>query len=229
MIKNILVAIDGSEHSRAATEHALSARRATSRDASSALHVVDIVSIEGSFLHDISGSLGFEPYLDFSSKMREVAAGARARDARRVLRAGGRSERTLRDACWTIGVDRQRDLRARAHGRSRRHRPSRRQREVLDRAARRHRGERDAQVSEAPAVCPTDWKFGPIATPLLAYDGSQRAAPRHAGGGRVLRYRCRYRSPCCTSRATKRSGARVLERSEALPRVLLARVARSPA
>jgi len=24
------------------------------------------VSIEGSFLHDISGSLGFEPYLDFS-------------------------------------------------------------------------------------------------------------------------------------------------------------------
>ena len=37
-----------------------------------ALHVIDIVSIEGSFLHDISGSLGFEPYLDFSSKMREV-------------------------------------------------------------------------------------------------------------------------------------------------------------
>jgi nucleotide-binding universal stress UspA family protein len=37
-----------------------------------ALYVIDIVSIEGSFLHDISGSLGFEPYLDFSSKMREV-------------------------------------------------------------------------------------------------------------------------------------------------------------
>jgi nucleotide-binding universal stress UspA family protein len=37
-----------------------------------ALHVVDIVSIEGSFFHDISGSLGFEPYLDFSSKMRGV-------------------------------------------------------------------------------------------------------------------------------------------------------------
>ena len=34
--------------------------------------VVDIVSIEGSFFHDISGSLGFEPYLDFSSKMREA-------------------------------------------------------------------------------------------------------------------------------------------------------------
>jgi nucleotide-binding universal stress UspA family protein len=36
------------------------------------LHVIDIVSIEGSFFHDISGSLGFEPYLDFSSKMRAV-------------------------------------------------------------------------------------------------------------------------------------------------------------
>src|SRR5439155_1402342 len=36
------------------------------------LHVIDIVSIEGSFFHDVSGSLGFEPYLDFSSKMREA-------------------------------------------------------------------------------------------------------------------------------------------------------------
>src|SRR3989454_9456186 len=35
-------------------------------------HVIDVVSIEGSFLHDISGSLGFEPYLDFSAKMREA-------------------------------------------------------------------------------------------------------------------------------------------------------------
>jgi nucleotide-binding universal stress UspA family protein len=34
--------------------------------------VVDIVSIEGSFFHDISGSLGLEPYLDFSTRMREV-------------------------------------------------------------------------------------------------------------------------------------------------------------
>jgi nucleotide-binding universal stress UspA family protein len=35
-------------------------------------HVIDMVSIEGTFFHDISGSLGFEPYLDFSTKMREV-------------------------------------------------------------------------------------------------------------------------------------------------------------
>src|SRR6266852_6934539 len=71
MIKNVLVAIDGSEHSRSATEYAL--WMAERMNASiTALHVIDIVSIEGSFLHDISGSLGFEPYLDFSSKMREA-------------------------------------------------------------------------------------------------------------------------------------------------------------
>src|SRR6478672_9050147 len=71
MIKNVLVTIDGSEHSRAATEHALSIAERFHASVA-ALHVIDIVSIEGSFLHDISGSLGFEPYLDFSSKMREA-------------------------------------------------------------------------------------------------------------------------------------------------------------
>src|SRR6478736_9507954 len=71
MVKNVLVAIDGSEHSRAAAEHARSIAERFHASVA-ALHVIDIVSIEGSFLHDIAGSLGFEPYLDFSSKMREV-------------------------------------------------------------------------------------------------------------------------------------------------------------
>jgi nucleotide-binding universal stress UspA family protein len=71
MIKTILVGVDGSEHARTATAYALwLAERLGACVA--ALHVVDIVSIEGSFFHDISGSLGFEPYLDFSSKMRGV-------------------------------------------------------------------------------------------------------------------------------------------------------------
>src|SRR6059036_997241 len=71
MIKSILVALDGSEHADAAVQYALwlaERLRATVLG----LHVIDIVSIEGSFLHDISGSLGFEPYLDFSAKMREA-------------------------------------------------------------------------------------------------------------------------------------------------------------
>jgi nucleotide-binding universal stress UspA family protein len=71
MIKTILVGLDGSEHARTAAQYALWLGQRLSA-AVVGLHVVDIVSIEGSFFHDISGSLGFEPYLDFSSKMREV-------------------------------------------------------------------------------------------------------------------------------------------------------------
>ena len=71
MVKSILVALDGSQHAESALEHGLwLARRLRARLIG--LHVLDIVSIEGSFLHDVSGSLGFEPYLDFSSKMREA-------------------------------------------------------------------------------------------------------------------------------------------------------------
>lgn len=71
MIKSILVALDGSQHADAALQYALwiaGRERATLVG----LHVIDIVSIEGSFFHDVSGSLGFEPYLDFAAKMREV-------------------------------------------------------------------------------------------------------------------------------------------------------------
>jgi len=71
MIKTILVGIDGSEHARTAVHFALWLAERL-QGCVVGLHVVDIVSIEGSFFHDISGSLGFEPYLDFSSKMRGV-------------------------------------------------------------------------------------------------------------------------------------------------------------
>jgi nucleotide-binding universal stress UspA family protein len=71
MIKTILVGLDGSETAAAATSYALWLAKRFGAEVVG-LHVVDVVSIEGSFLHDISGSLGFEPYLDFSSKMREA-------------------------------------------------------------------------------------------------------------------------------------------------------------
>lgn len=71
MIKTVLVGLDGSEHARAAARYAIWLGQKLDALVIG-LHVVDIVSIEGSFFHDISGSLGFEPYLDFSSKMREV-------------------------------------------------------------------------------------------------------------------------------------------------------------
>jgi nucleotide-binding universal stress UspA family protein len=71
MIKNILIPLDGSEHSYAALEYALWMTekfdgRLTGQ------HIIDTISIEGSYFHDVSGSLGFEPYLDFSSKLREI-------------------------------------------------------------------------------------------------------------------------------------------------------------
>ncbi|HEX3409344.1 MAG TPA: universal stress protein, partial [Candidatus Binataceae bacterium] len=71
MIKRILVGLDTSEHSRTAQAYAFHLARRLGATLIG-VHVVDIVSIEGSFFHDISGSLGLEPYLDFSSRMREV-------------------------------------------------------------------------------------------------------------------------------------------------------------
>ena len=61
------------------------------------LHVVDIVSIEGSFFHDISGSLGFEPYLDFSSKMRGVLQ----ERGKALLEAFAEEARAAQRACAT--------------------------------------------------------------------------------------------------------------------------------
>jgi nucleotide-binding universal stress UspA family protein len=71
MIKNILVPLDGSEHSKAALDYSLWIGEKFNGTLFGQ-HVIDSVSIEGTFFHDISGSLGFEPYLDFSTKMREV-------------------------------------------------------------------------------------------------------------------------------------------------------------
>ncbi len=71
MIKKILVPQDGSEFGKSALDWGI--YLAGKFDAGLiGIHVIDIVSLEGPFLHDISGSLGFEPFLNFSTKMREV-------------------------------------------------------------------------------------------------------------------------------------------------------------
>src|SRR5712692_1290698 len=71
MIKNILNHLDGSEQNKEALEYSLWMAEKFNGTLFGQ-HVIDTVSIEGTFFHDISGSLGFEPYLDFSTKMREV-------------------------------------------------------------------------------------------------------------------------------------------------------------
>jgi len=71
VFKNILIPQDGSKHSRAALTYGI--WLAKKFDAKIiGLYVVDVVAMEGPFLHDLSGSLGFEPFLNFSTKMREI-------------------------------------------------------------------------------------------------------------------------------------------------------------
>jgi len=71
VIKNILLPLDGSEHSQAAFDYGLWMTEKFDGTLFGQ-HVIDTISIEGTFFHDISGSMGFEPYLDFSTKMREA-------------------------------------------------------------------------------------------------------------------------------------------------------------
>ena len=67
MIKNILIPLDGSEHSTAALDYGMWMAEKFGGTLFGQ-HIIDTISIEGTFFHDISGSLGFEPYLDFSTK-----------------------------------------------------------------------------------------------------------------------------------------------------------------
>jgi nucleotide-binding universal stress UspA family protein len=172
MIKNVLVAIDGSEHSRSATDHAVWIAERLGA-AVTALHVIDIVSIEGSFLHDISGSLGFEPYLDFSSKMREVLeerGKAMLADFCEHAKERGVRFETVMD----VGVIAN-EICERAR--------------TADLVVIGHRGinekfstgllggTAESVTRKCPKpllVCPVGWK--PIQKPLLAYDGSPRSA-----------------------------------------------------
>src|SRR5437773_764523 len=177
MIKTILVALDGSEHADAALQYALWLAERV-RATVLGLHVIDVVSIEGSFLHDISGSLGFEPYLDFSAKMREAL-----RERGRVLLE------TFNKRCAERGVPCDTTL---ATGIVANEICD--QARVADLVVIGHRGvneqfstgllgsttESVTRKSPKP-VFVSPMRFKEISRPLLAYDGSQRAsAAMHA-------------------------------------------------
>jgi nucleotide-binding universal stress UspA family protein len=71
MLKSYLVTVDGSEYSAAAVGYAVAlARRSAAR--LTLLSVVDIVSLEGPFLADLSGIVGVVPYLDLQQQVREA-------------------------------------------------------------------------------------------------------------------------------------------------------------
>ena len=172
MIKSILVALDGSQHADSALEHALwLAHRLRARVIG--LHVLDIVSIEGSFLHDVSGSLGFEPYLDFSSKMRE-ALQERGRVLLDAFTARCETEGIAYDTVLPMGIvaneicdhARTADLVVVGH------------RGVNEQFSTGLLGSTTESVTrKSPKpVLVTPLQFREITRPLLAYDGSQRAS-----------------------------------------------------
>jgi nucleotide-binding universal stress UspA family protein len=92
MYANILLAVDGSEYADWARETALQLLAPKGRI--NLLHVVDIVTLEGSFIRDLSGAIGVEPYLNLSPKLEQM------------LQEKGESILALhREACEKAGVD----------------------------------------------------------------------------------------------------------------------------
>jgi len=174
MIKSILVTLDGSEHSQTAAQYALWLAERLQATAIG-MHVVDVVSIEGSgaFLHDVSGSLGFEPYLDFSSKMRD-ALQERGRVVLEQFLALCNERGVRADTQLVSGIvaneiceqARTADLVVVGH------------RGVNERFSTGLLGGTTESVTrkctKPVLVCPIE--FRPVLRPLLAYDGSQRAA-----------------------------------------------------
>ncbi len=71
MIKSILVPTDGSKNSTTALDYGAYFSRMFGAELTG-LNVIDIRSLEGPFLNDISGSLGFSPYQNFLPKFQEM-------------------------------------------------------------------------------------------------------------------------------------------------------------
>ncbi|HWH78425.1 MAG TPA: universal stress protein, partial [Candidatus Binatus sp.] len=172
MIKNILVPLDGSDHSKAALDYA--AWLAKGFDGTLlGQHIIDTISIEGTFFHDISGSLGFEPYMDFSSKMRELL------EERGKVILADFSDLCVRD---NIRYQTVLDMGLIANEICERAK-------VADLVVIGHRGVNEefstgllgTTAESITRKCPrpifvSTKQFAPIANPLLAYDGSQRAS-----------------------------------------------------
>ncbi len=71
MFKNILVPLDRSPFSDICLQYAMWLANLFKAKLHGQ-HVVDLIALEGPIVHDISGSMGFEPYMNLSEKMREV-------------------------------------------------------------------------------------------------------------------------------------------------------------
>lgn len=71
MIKSILIPTDGSQNSMTALDYGVHFSKIFGAELTG-LNVIDIRALEGPFLNDISGSLGFSPYQNFLPKFQEM-------------------------------------------------------------------------------------------------------------------------------------------------------------
>lgn len=91
MFKHLLVCVDGSRDAAAAEDLAL-ALAPPLEAAIHGVHVVDASFLEGAFISDISGAMGFEPFLNLQAQVRatlfELAEAIKERFSQRCAEAG---------------------------------------------------------------------------------------------------------------------------------------------
>ncbi len=71
MFKVILAPVDGSEYDVSIGDYAEFIHESWNSEVI-ALHVVDIIALEGPFFHDLSGAMGMEPLVNLTGKMKEL-------------------------------------------------------------------------------------------------------------------------------------------------------------
>jgi nucleotide-binding universal stress UspA family protein len=71
MFKHIAVGLDGSMHAAAAEELSLTLARRVGASLQG-IHVIDVTFLEGAFITDISGAMGFEPFLNLQAQTRST-------------------------------------------------------------------------------------------------------------------------------------------------------------
>ncbi len=70
-IENILACVDSSQYSMTVMKHSAYMAKAFSAKIK-ALHVIDVLQLEGPFMYDLSGALGLEPFSNFASKIKDI-------------------------------------------------------------------------------------------------------------------------------------------------------------
>jgi len=107
MVKHIAVGLDGSAGAAAAVKLSLDLARRL-HGVVHGIHVVDATFLEGAFITDISGAMGFEPFLNLQAQMRatldDLAGVIRSDFASRCQAAGVESQFHLERASVSHGL-----------------------------------------------------------------------------------------------------------------------------